>query len=251
MGALGVGNEPVTESIFEIFEKYFCLVPVTSPALLLESQKVRYSVYCLEHHFEKEEDHPTQIEEDCYDPLSAHTLLQHTLSQDFAATVRLVLPQALSDDGLFPIEKHCCFDDEKNKMIREFPRANLAEISRFAVSKSFRKRLGEAQTSHGLTNHLEDHEGKRLIPHITLGLFKSIVRMSVENDIHYWYAVMEVMLIRLLKRFGMHFIQIGPAVEYHGKRIPCWTNAKEMLEGIHKKRPDVWDFITESGKYKL
>ena len=208
-----VSNDETSQTIFEIFEQYFSLVSVDNLELLQTSQRLRYSVYCVEHHFEEESAHPDQIEVDIYDSLSAHTLLRHQLSEGYAATVRLVLPKSLSEDNLFPIESHSDIDVDKQEMIKHCARAHIAEISRFAVSKTFRKRLGEAQVSHGLTNQHDDHDGKRLIPHITLGLFKAIVKMSIEHDIHHWYAVMEVILIRLLKRFGIYFTQIGPAVE--------------------------------------
>jgi len=237
-------------SIFELFNQYFELVHVDNDALLRKAQNLRYQVYCVEHHFESQEDHPDHVEEDDFDHESVHTLLSHTVSGEFAATVRLVLPKALGADGLFPIEQHSQIHEDKQHMIQQIPRHDIAEISRFAVSKTFRRRLGEILTSHGITDEAEiNAHGKRLVPHITLGLFKAIVRMSVENDIRYWYAVMEPILIRLLKRFGIHFVHIGPVVEYHGKRVPCWADSITMLDGIHKHRPDVWDFITESGQY--
>ena len=238
-------------SIFELFHQYFQLVAVDNDVLLGKAQNLRYQVYCVEHHFEREEDHPDHIEEDVFDHGSAHTLLQHTVSGEFAATVRLVLPQALGSSGLFPIEEHSQIDDDKSQMIQRIPRQSVAEISRFAVSKTFRRRLGEILTSHGITSEAEiNAHGKRLVPHITLGLFKAILQMSVENEVRYWYAVMEPILIRLLKRFGIHFVHIGPVVEYHGKRVPCWADCTSMLAGIQKHRPDVWDFITESGQYR-
>lgn len=82
-----------------------------------------------------------------------------------------------------------------------------------------------------------------MLPQITLGLFAAIVRMSVEHNMTHWYAVMEPTLLRMLSRFRIRFRPIGPLVDYHGPRRPCLSTMDEILEGIHRKRPDLWEFI--------
>jgi N-acyl amino acid synthase of PEP-CTERM/exosortase system len=60
---------------------------------------------------------------------------------------------------------------------------------------------------------------------------------------------MEPAQLRLLKRFGVEFDHVGPTIDYHGRRRPAFTEAASLVEGIRKKRPDVWSLITESGRY--
>jgi N-acyl amino acid synthase of PEP-CTERM/exosortase system len=81
-----------------------------------------------------------------------------------------------------------------------------------------------------------------------MGLFKAIVKMSARHGITHWYAVMEPTLLRLLARFGIEFDLIGPLVQYHGWRQPCFAAADQVLAGIHRRRPEVWEFITDAGK---
>jgi N-acyl amino acid synthase of PEP-CTERM/exosortase system len=64
----------------------------------------------------------------------------------------------------------------------------------------------------------------------------------------HWAAVMEPALLRLLTRLGIHFNPLGPLVEYHGRRQPCWIELGVMLDRVHAERPDVWDVITEGGR---
>ncbi len=251
------------ESIYELFDEYFKIIPPIEQqtlasltrqcqTLVTDCQKIRYQVYCLEHNFEKKEEHPDELEGDEFDKLSLHALLQHKPSSDYAATVRLVTYQALGKDHLFPMELHSSIDENGQALINSLPRESIAEVSRFAVSKTFRQRLSDLNY-HGINEFGEKREMdyKRIIPHITLGLFKVLFQMSKIAKIQYWYAVMEVTLIRLLKRFGFNFTRVGPAVEYHGKRIPCLINVSDALDNIKKVQPEIWDFITDFGELKL
>jgi len=58
---------------------------------------------------------------------------------------------------------------------------------------------------------------------------------------------MEPSLLRLLTRFGIHFSPIGPAVDYHGIRQPCFASADEVLRRMHDESSAVWELITECG----
>lgn len=251
------------EAVYQLFNDFFEIIPkVSSQSLpelsrechhiMLDCQKIRYQVYCIEHDFEKPEEHLNQLEQDEYDDLSLHALLQHKPSGDFAATVRLVTLQSLGEKGLFPMELHSTFDGQGKTALEALPRNSIAEVSRFAVSKTFRKRLSDTNY-HGIDEFGEKRVigSKRIIPHITLGLFKILFQMSKTAEIHYWYAVMEVTLIRLLKRFGFNFIPVGPAVEYHGKRIPCFICVSDALKNIKKVQPKIWGFITDNGQLQL
>ena len=86
------------------------------------------------------------------------------------------------------------------------------------------------------------------MPNFTLGLMNGIVRMSAENGISEWFAVMEPTLLRLLARFGIYFSPIGPVVDYHGMRQPCHADINNLLERVRKERPEVWEIITDNGR---
>jgi len=86
---------------------------------------------------------------------------------------------------------------------------------------------------------------------ISLGLFKAIVQMSATHNIHYWLALMEPRLIRLLARVGIHFNHLSNAIKFFGDRHVCFEDAGEILLGIRRQRPDIWEFITDDGKNNL
>ncbi len=239
------------------FYEYFELVPAVNDPLRHEVYKLRFQVYCLETGFERLEDCECVIEDgvtvylerDAFDTRSDHYLIRHRRTGLYAATVRLVLPDPDDPQAPYPIEGHCRLDTPVSD---PGIRCHLAEISRFAVSKDFKKRRGESGTLAGIGEQTKvyfEEDERRILPHITVGLFAAIVRMTRAHDITHWYGVMEPALLRLLRLFGIRFVPIGPDVDYHGLRRPCLAEVEEVLPNMKKVNRAVWDLITECGKY--
>jgi N-acyl amino acid synthase of PEP-CTERM/exosortase system len=236
----------------EVFNSYFDVITGDEPGVLDEALRLRYQVYCIEHDFEDSSRFKDGKEFDEYDSHSGHGVVRHLSSGTTAAAVRLVLPDKDNPETPFPIEKNCseslCLTPS---IFKGIPRHSIAEISRFAVSRNFKRRLGEAGSVAGVADHLgydkPDLQGKRVIPHLILGLFLAIVKLSAEHHITHWYAVMDVSLLRLLKRFGINFTTIGGPVDYHGLRQPCFGSVDDILAGIWNKRFDIWQLITADG----
>lgn len=235
------------------FEDYFELVPANTEQLLDTCQHFRYQVFCEEQHILQGD--RTRMEHDLYDSRSVHTLLRHRATGNYAALVRLVLPDPHKSRFSYPMEEHLqVLSTEQRQVFQQIPRHHTAEISRFSVSKCFRRRPHEEETNHGITSQFGRRmqaESRRFDSFITLGLFKAIVRMSAEQGITHWLAFMEPSLIRLLGRVGIRFNAVGPLIDHCGKRHACVEDAHRVLEGIRQMRPDIWDFITSQGRYQL
>ncbi len=240
-------------TLCETFTKYFDVITDDKSWVVDEAFKLRYQVYCVEQAFEDASQFKDEREFDDFDGRSAHGIVRHLTSGITAATVRLVLLDRDNPRAPFPIEKHCGRSLKLvSARLKGVPRHSIAEISRFAVSKDFKRRLGEARSVAGIgPDHdqyfEQDLSGKRVIPHLILGLFVAIVRMSAVHHITHWYAVMDVSLLRLLSRFGINFMPIGDPVDYHGLRQPCLGSVDDVLAGIWEKRLDVWQLITADG----
>src|SRR3546814_20846664 len=73
--------------------------------------------------------------------------------------------------------------------------------------------------------------------------------MSLDHGICYWCAVMERPLLRLLARLGINFEDVGPLVDYHGRRQPCFLKLDTMLQQVRAERPDVWQILTDGGRH--
>src|SRR3546814_9742438 len=90
---------------------------------------------------------------------------------------------------------------------------------------------------------------RRVIPNMTLGLMEGLIRMSLDHGLFYQCAVMERPLLRLLDRLGIRFTNIGPLVEYHGRRQPCMLKLETMLQAVREERLDAGAILTEGGRH--
>lgn len=252
-------EDPIADTpseVYRAFHEYFEFVPADTSDLLDEVFALRYQVYCVERSFEDAAKHPSGREKDEYDTRAVHTLIRHKRTGYCAAAVRLVLADNQQPAAPFPLESACAgsLDADAQSSIATLDRLKVAEISRFAVSKEYRRRLGEAETISGVSAHAvyrdEQEQGNRRrgFPHITLGLIAACVQMAAKEGITHWFAVMEPTLLRFLQRFGIHFSPIGPLVDHHGLRLPTVGTPAAVATGIRNKRPDVWEIVTDRGR---
>lgn len=236
------------DQLIEQFGQFFEIVPAHSPPLVLECQKLRFQVFCRETEIFDPREFTSEIEVDAYDNRSVHTALKYKANGFTTGTVRLVLADKENPESLFPVESLGVLRRESRDDRWRVPRDRLGEISRFAVSKQFRRRPDETDIPHGITEAaFRDPEKRagRLCPHISLGLIKAVFHMSWHNGVTHWYAAMEPSLLRLLERLGIRFVRIGPVVDYFGRRQPCIAEVETVLAGIAERQPAVWRFITE------
>lgn len=233
------------------FDHYFEMVHADTDALREEVFRLRYQVYVSETGFERAEDHPEGLERDAFDPRADHYLLRHRRTGLYAATARMILPDAGNPSSRLPMELHCPIhpgagiEDPSERM-------RLGEVSRFAVSKAFKRRLGEAGTAAGISEPCGvafEADERRILPHISLGLLAVELRSMHKHGLIYCYAVMESALHRLISRFGLTFHPIGPLVDYHGQRLPCLGRVHEFLPNIKRVAPPLWDLMTDGGRY--
>lgn len=194
----------------------------TQPKERLAAYRLRHQVYCVERGFEAGQD---GIETDEYDISSSHVLLKHVATGQVIGTVRLVLLRGPHLGGRLPMEK-VCFPPA----LRQIPRHHLAEVSRFALSKSLRMMLG-AQSSLA-----------------RLGLVRGIVELSYRLGVHHWCGLMEPKLLRLLQTSAIYFHQAGTMVEHHGMRQPSLLRLDQMLERVRREQPATWSYLTEDGR---
>jgi N-acyl amino acid synthase of PEP-CTERM/exosortase system len=242
----------VNESLRGLYQTYFdirCDIGGYAD-LLYEALRLRFQVYCLEQGYEDAAAFPDGMERDSYDARSLHALLIHRTSRLVAGTVRLIRPDPAQPIGSLPID-HLCSDPQ----LREpglLPRESLAEVSRFAISKSFRRRVEDAPTPTGVGPGWRERRRReqRRVPHLSLGLVQAMVCTSAQYGITHWVAEMEPALLRMYAKLGIHWHPMGDLIEFHGSRQPCWTRLDEMLLQTYRERPDVWDLVTNGGAYQ-
>ncbi len=197
--------------------------------------RLRYKVYCEEWGFEEKKDYPEGIERDVYDERSTH--FAAIREGQIIGTVRLIHN---SDRGL-PIEQHTRIDEDLSDLDRD----KVAEISRLAVSKDFRKRARDGLLYAGhVKNPLSPSlfagmpEGReRRRSDLVTGLYKSMYVESKLTGLEHWFAVIARGLYLLLARYGVVFSQIGPEVEYHGRRAPYIAHIPDLEDQLSITNP--------------
>ena len=221
----------------------FRFVTADTPELLREVHRIRYQVYCIENEFEDPRNNPEGFERDEFDEHSVHALLVHCASQAPVGTVRLVLHKPGAGGGSLPFHRVCRQAEAHRADF--LPYETTAEFSRFAISK--RCRHTAAQKAGGGPREFGDEE-RSTIPHVTIGLISAALRLCFTNGVTHVCAVMEPTLLRLLSRFGIRFQPLGPRVDYHGWRQPCFATLSGLMDGIERERRDVWDLVTDCGQ---
>lgn len=234
----------------------FIVDKVLDDSGLKEIYRLRYKVYVEECGFERPENHPAGIEIDKFDKNSVHFATKNE-NENIIGTVRLILNSPIG----FPIEKRCKLNINKD----ELPRNHLAEISRLAISKQYRRR-GEDKFIYGPeeerreiidTGDTKQYQRRaedkyrsgelyerRRGPDLVLSLYKAIYHESKRRNITHWYAVMTKGLYILLKRFGIDFEPIGQPVDYHGIRTPYLGDIKKIEHEVSIKNPELYEEFT-------
>lgn len=227
---------------------YFDFCVIDDTRYLQDSYALRYEVYCNEQHFLAPEDYPSRLEIDSYDEHSIHV---GAINREggLVGTLRLVLP---SPRG-FPFHEHCeLFSEFKDFSSPANPDLSTsAEISRLAVSKSYRRRANDGLydlssqedigTQSGEANELI-HRRRR--PEIILGLYKAMYQASKRRGVTHWFAAMEKTLLRLLYRYQFGFKPIGPEVDYYGPVTPYLAEVAHIEAGIRQRCPEMFaEFI--------
>jgi N-acyl amino acid synthase of PEP-CTERM/exosortase system len=194
---------------------------------LRAAYRLRYQVYCLERGFLAGQN---GVERDEYDDHARHAVVRWRHTGEVVGAVRLVLPNTRAGGDDFPIQRVC-----DPAVLRGFPRTTTGELSRFSLAKQQTKqvRCVSVETSSLLR----------------LALLRGALWLSAEAGLTHWLAVMRPALLRLFCTSGLHFVPLGPLVEYHGLRQPAVAELGPTLARMAREQPAVWDYLTLGGTW--
>lgn len=232
------------ERDLELYDRYFTVVPADTPELLDAAHVLRYQVYCNEHAFENPAEHPGGREVDPYDAHSVHAVLIQRSAGRVVGCVRLVLPKRGAGMSQLPL-RHLLTGEAAERLDTYDPQ-QIAEISRYAVSKTFRRREGEELYPDVMMDELPSSDLRRLAPHLSVGLLRGVATLAAAEGITTVCAAMAPSLLRLLGRFGLRFEMLGPAIEYHGLRQPCVADCEELLAGLAQRQAEYYEVVQQA-----
>lgn len=219
-------------SIANHFSTYLSPIIADSNELKTKCYNIRHGVYCEELKFEPE--NKERIEKDYFDDHSVHCIIEHKPTGKFSGTVRIVRPESASE--YIPIQKYCLNSISPGKINpSDFKPYEICEISRLAVPDEFRRRQADKfkGASVGVINQQTYSENElRCFPFIAIGLYLSAASVVIEKDIKHTFVMMEPRLARSMRFVGIQFEQIGPVIDYHGKRAPYYINPNLLLENL-------------------
>lgn len=215
------------------FSRYLKPEIANSDVLKEQVYKLRHQVYCEELHFE--DSNTEQLEYDEFDARAIHCVIRHLSSNLLAGTLRLVCTRNRNE--LLPLEKFCAQAITHSELTPNlFPRHQVCEISRLAVPAMFRKRQLDqfVGSATGAINELtfSTHE-LRYFPYIAISLYMSALAICHKNRQRHIFVMMEPRLARSLDFVGIHFAQIGPLVEYHGKRAAYYIDEQSIKVNLN------------------
>ena len=220
------------KSIAEHFTQF--LQPEVANTQELRDQvfKIRHNVYCEELAFEavKEEGK----EKDEFDDQSIFTMIKHKPSNVYTSCVRVV--RTINPNEVLPLEKYCEYAIQNEELHpKNFKRNEICEISRLAVKADFRRRASDkfkGSAVGAISESTYSETELRCFPFIAIGLYMAAATMAIDTGINHVYVMMEPRLARSMKFVGIQFIQIGEAIEYHGKRAPYYINPHIFLDNL-------------------
>jgi N-acyl amino acid synthase of PEP-CTERM/exosortase system len=223
------------ESLLESFNSQFDVLAANNVERIRIAQRIRYQVYCIEHPHESA-DNPDGLEMDAFDSHAVQSLLVHRAANTALGTVRLILPLADGLDFSFPLQR--VLDARSLAEFKRLPLHTTGEVSRFSVSREFR-RMAQSATHPARAGFIDN---SALL--MRLGLIQGLVRMSAQHGITHWCAAMEPTLLRILSAMAIQFHPIGPVIDYHGLRQPCYCIVADVIDEVKRNRPAFWSVLT-------
>ncbi|MEZ4720276.1 MAG: PEP-CTERM/exosortase system-associated acyltransferase [Flavobacteriales bacterium] len=213
------------------FKKCFEIIPAFSENLRNEVFNIRHQVYCEELKFEPEKQDKLEIDE--YDSHALHLLIRNIQTGEFIGCTRLILAQHGDKDFVLPLEEHCASSlDFSNFNLPDFPRQHMAEVSRLAVIKKYRRRLGDKDKPINISKNDFGSLFRPRFPYIPVGLFIGTIELARLNGITHLLMLTERRLAVHFMRLGANVNFIGKPIEHRGKRIPSVIDINEVIKNM-------------------
>lgn len=225
-------------TLLKLFHYHFDALPANTLDRLRIAQRIRHQVYCVECSHEASSD-PDGLERDQFDTHAPHSVLIHRATNVALGTVRLILPLPGKLERSFSVQR--VLDPASLRALNKLPLHSMGEVSRFSISRQFR-RVAETSGSQKDAAFMSNAG-----PLMRLGLMQALLRMSNQHGITHWCAAVEPTFQRLFAAMGIRFTPIGPWVEYHGLRQPCYGVIEDVLNTVQRERPAYWSVLTDGG----
>lgn len=237
--------QPPESDLTDSFRRYFTLAPALCDEQRRETYRIRHDVYCQDLGWEPQR--PDGQETDNYDRHSTPCLMRSTTTGARVGCLRLVLCTPEDPYLPLPLERSCA--DTLDRSILDplqLDRLRIAEVSRLAVTRDYRRRKGEADKPIAIAESDLGDESRSRFPFIPVGLYLSAFAMAAELGINHLLVLTEPRLAKHLGRIGLDIQPIGGAVEHKGMRVPSVMDTQSTIVNLHPMMHRMWKQIRAS-----
>lgn len=223
------GTELASSSPLRHFAHFFHASLAQTDIQKHQTYRLRHRVYCEELQFEPQRDNG--LEHDEYDSRAVHCAISRLSTAQLAGTVRLIM--SANAQQLLPIEQYCAAAlNHPTLSPAAFPREQICEISRLAVPGEIRQRKNsQSPLGHNLNKLMQQLES-RCCEAVAISLYLVAMLMCLHYGKHHVFVMIEPALARMLKRIGIHFVQVGEVVNVNGKRAPYYVDARATFHTL-------------------
>jgi N-acyl amino acid synthase of PEP-CTERM/exosortase system len=232
-----------TAYLLDAYCRGFQLMAAVDPVLQDAAYRLRHSVYAEDLGWEPLRADGREIDQ--FDAQAIHLLVRHLPSDEFVGCVRLIRVSAVQPSDPLPFEHVCSGLSTGAVPASPAARVSIAEVSRLAIGRKFRRRRGEEGRPAPLS--APDFSGGPILrfPYILAALYLGVIAAADMHGIHRLFVLTEPRLAQHLDRLGVRMLQIGAPVEHRGERIPSMIDVPSALASLGPLMRPLYDHILE------
>ncbi|WP_106419339.1 PEP-CTERM/exosortase system-associated acyltransferase [Salinicola tamaricis] len=236
-------------SLYDQFNDRFEFVLAVSEQERHQVYRLRYQIYTREFGHEMPGDPQRGLEYDAFDQSALHCLVRRRDTAEAVACIRVIYPGR--DHGILasmPIESNAA-GYFVNPLLTpcNLPRRLVCEVSRAAILGKYRKKRatddhwGAAES--GFPSSEQDYKVASLLG---VSVYLASTVMIGLLDRQHAFALMEPRLARLLRRFGLNFLQIGAEQQFNGIRAAYYVDQHRARENLKDELARFYSRIAHS-----
>ena len=238
-------TQPPQSDLADSFRSYFTLAPALSAEQRKETYRIRHEVQCRDLGWEPLR--PDAQETDDYDRYSTPCLMRSTTTGAMVGCLRLIVCNQEDPHFALPLERSCAGTIDRSLLdLSKVDRLRIAEVSRLAVMRDYRRRKSEADKAIALAESDLGSETQSRFPFIPVGLFLAAFAMAAELGIDQLLVLSGPRLAKHLGRIGLDIRPIGGAIGHKGVRGPSVMDTQRTINNLHPMMHNMWKQIRAS-----
>ncbi len=228
----------------ESFRRYFMLLPALDDALRHATYRIRHEVYCRDLGWEAVREDGEET--DAHDSHALPYIMQSVTNGNPVGCARLVTCRSDLQRRL-PIELACSkVLDPARFDASAVDRSRIAEVSRLAVMRDYRRRKGEQSMPIAMDNEDFGDGNRARFPFIPVGLYLAAFAMAEDLGFDYLLVLTEPRLARHFDKLGIDIRQIGEGIEHRGLRVPYVIDTAASIRNLDPFVAHLWRHVQAS-----